>query len=70
MDYLGAIPDDDALERAVRSQNVVSITNPAARSARAYEEIARSLADGCEKAPGGFSLGGLFRSLIGRKEGR
>ncbi len=68
MEYLGAVPDDEALERAVKSQNVVSIVNPGAKSARAYAAAAAALTEGNEKAPAGFSLPAFFRSFIGRKQ--
>lgn len=38
--YLGAVPEDQALSRAVMQQMPVSIQTPTAKSALAYEEIA------------------------------
>jgi flagellar biosynthesis protein FlhG len=41
--YLGAVPQDQELANAVMQQTPVSIKNPRARSAEAYEEIAAKL---------------------------
>ena len=41
--YLGAIPDDTLLSRAVMQQTPVSLANPNAKSSLAYEEIALKL---------------------------
>ena len=65
MSYLGYVPDDSALEKAVRSQDVVSITAPKAISSRAFERAASSLL-GNEAGQGrkNFSLSGLFRNIF------
>lgn len=41
--YLGSIPQDDKLSAAVMQQTPVSLANPAAKSAKAYELIAAVL---------------------------
>ncbi|MBO6214858.1 MAG: MinD/ParA family protein [Lachnospiraceae bacterium] len=41
--YLGIIPSDQALEKSVRNQQVVSIEQPLSKSARAIESIAKTL---------------------------
>ncbi len=41
--YLGAVPEDPLLSKAVMQQMPVSIQNPNAKSALAYEQIARNL---------------------------
>ncbi|MCR5282284.1 MAG: MinD/ParA family protein [Lachnospiraceae bacterium] len=41
--YLGAVPQDPKLAAAVMQQSPVSLADPNARSARAYEQIARVL---------------------------
>lgn len=41
--YLGKIPQDRAIERAVRQQTPVSISNPEARSSRAFAILADNL---------------------------
>ncbi|MDE7353758.1 MAG: MinD/ParA family protein [Acetatifactor sp.] len=45
MTYLGSIPDDTQLSRAVMQQMPVSIQNPGARSTAAYKKIADRLMD-------------------------
>lgn len=41
--YLGAVPQDSALEKAVRQQKPVSLSSPSSRSAEAFESIAKAL---------------------------
>lgn len=41
--YLGAIPQDGALEKAVRQQKPVSLSNPNSKSAEAFEAIAKAI---------------------------
>ncbi len=43
MSYLGMIPQDSLIERAVRGQQIVSLEYPISKSARAYEEVAAKL---------------------------
>lgn len=43
MTYLGSVPEDVHLSRAVMQQMPVSLQNPAARSAAAYERLAQKL---------------------------
>ena len=43
MTYLGAVPQDEQLRKAVMAQTPVSLENPKAKSALAYEEIANVL---------------------------
>ena len=43
MTYLGCVPEDAHLSRAVMQQVPVSLQNPGARSTAAYERIARRL---------------------------
>ncbi|MBR5127742.1 MAG: MinD/ParA family protein [Roseburia sp.] len=44
--YLGAIPQDSALEKAVRQQKPVSLSNPSSKSAEAFENIANAIMNG------------------------
>lgn len=46
VNYLGLIPQDPVIEKAVRQQQVVSIYNPQATSAEAFAKIAESLISG------------------------
>ena len=45
MTYLGAIPQDAKLSRAVMQQTPVSLKEPTAKSSQAYERLARELMD-------------------------
>lgn len=45
MTYLGSIPEDMHLSRAVMQQTPVSLQNPGARSSKAFERIASTLLD-------------------------
>ncbi|MDD7637680.1 MAG: MinD/ParA family protein [Clostridiales bacterium] len=47
--YAGMIPQDSALERAVRQQQPVSIYTPASKSARAFEMIASNILNNEQK---------------------
>ena len=44
--YLGCIPSDSALEKAVRQQMPVSLSSPNAKSSEAFEKIANALMNG------------------------
>lgn len=44
--FCGTIPQDIQLERSVREQKIVSLRAPNAKSACAFEELAKSLVDG------------------------
>lgn len=45
LEYLGIIPDDPAIERAVRAQKTVSLAEPNSKSAKAFESITSCLLD-------------------------
>ncbi|SDB10355.1 MinD/ParA family protein [Eubacterium oxidoreducens] len=66
IEYLGMIPADLALEKAIREQKPISMKNPNARSARAFELLASKLLDenisNEIKIRRGFS--GIFADLI------
>ena len=51
IEYLGFVPQDEQLSRAVMQQMPVSIQNAAAKSALAYKEIARKLMSGEKESP-------------------
>ncbi|MQN01405.1 MAG: MinD/ParA family protein [Lachnospiraceae bacterium] len=65
IDFAGGVPQDVNLEKAVRSQKIVSLEYPGSRSARAFEAIAKKLMDngGHEKSRG-FSIRTLFDSFM------
>lgn len=46
LEYIGMIPQDSLLEKAVRQQKIVSITSPHALSSRAFSTLADNLMDG------------------------
>lgn len=54
--YAGMIPQDAALEKAVRLQKTVSLNAPSSKSARAFETVAAELLD-CEQKPVSVSFG-------------
>lgn len=58
VNYLGLVPQDTNIERAVRQQQVVSLFDPQAPSAQAFAKIAESLVSGENRyyeIKGGFS---------------
>ncbi len=68
MDYLGMVPQDDAILKAVMQQSPVSIKMPASRSSRAFEELAGQLLDEPEaemSKTGGIAA--LLMSFIKKK---
>lgn len=66
IDYLGMIPRDEALERAVRKQEIISLTQPNSKAARAYSKVASSLVD--EKTGNSYMWGisAFFKTFIKR----
>ena len=69
MDYLGIVPQDDAILRAVMQQSPVSIKMPASRSSKAFESLAGQLLD--EPAAEAEKTGGiaaLLMSLIKKRQ--
>ena len=42
--YLGAVPQDSALEKAVRQQKPVTLYSPNSKAAAAFEAIAKTIA--------------------------
>lgn len=46
LEYLGMIPQDGAIDRAIRQQMPVSMMNPEARSSKAFAVLAESLLNG------------------------
>ncbi len=63
LDYLGYIPYDKALQRAVISQKAVVTSEPDSPSARSFDSISMRLNSTAQRAPKGsiqFFLGNLF----------
>lgn len=65
--YLGSIPEDSQLSRAVMQQMPVSLQNPGARSSVAYERMAARLLDReeAERQPK-RGMAAFFSHIIGR----
>lgn len=64
--YLGMVPADSALEKAVRSQKMVSISAPNAKSTKAFEIIAENLLNGSESNRYKWGITQLFSSFVNR----
>ncbi len=62
MSYLGSIPEDHELSKAVMQQNPVCLSNMNAKSARAFDDIAKTLMDIPHEKPKGMA--GFFASMI------
>ena len=68
INYLGLVPQDTNIEKAVRQQQVVSIYDPQAPSAQAFAKIAESLVSGENRyyeIKGGFSR--MIYNFLNRK---
>ena len=68
INYLGLVPQDTNIEKAVRQQQVVSIFDPQAPSAQAFAKIAESLVSGENRyyeIKGGFSR--MIYNFLNRK---
>ena len=66
LDYLGYIPMDPTLEKAVRNQKVVSMEYPQTRSAKAFETLASKLLERDEKEHYRWGITQIFNSLLVR----
>ena len=64
--YLGMIPADPVLEKAVRNQKMVSISAPNARSTKAFEIISQNLMTGDDKNRYRWGITQLFNNFINR----
>lgn len=67
IEYLGAVPYDDNMQKAVMRQMPLSMVAPNAAAARSIENIARSLEDQEERNPRVFGIVKLFSSVIQMK---
>ena len=63
INYLGLVPQDPNIEKAVRQQQVVSIFDPQAPSAQAFAKIAESLVSGENRY---YEIKGGFTQMIYR----
>lgn len=64
LDYLGLIPMDASLEKAVRAQKVVSLEYPRSRSAEAFEAIAAELSGDGKKADYRWGIMKMLRDFF------
>lgn len=65
--YLGAVPHDVALERAVRQQKPVSLSSPTAKSAEAFARMANILINGTESTESArWGISKIFSKLLKR----
>ncbi len=64
LEYLGYIPSDSTLEKAVRNQKVVSMEYPQAKSSKAYERIAGRLIDNKDMTHYKWGISQLFNNLL------
>lgn len=64
LDYLGCIPSDMALEKAVRNQKVISLENPAAKSSKAFEILAKKLLQKDSKEHFRWGVAQIFNSFF------
>lgn len=62
--YLGMIPTDPVLEKAVRNQKMVSLSSPNARSTKAFEIISQNLITGDDKNRYRWGITQLFSSFM------
>ena len=68
LNYLGMIPQDSAVEHAVRQQKVVSISEPNSKAAKAFDVLTANLLQGAgEDTMPRRGLAQLFTSLFNRK---
>lgn len=72
IEYLGAVPQDDSILRAVMKQTPVSIEYPNSKSAKAFEEIARTLVleQGTEGETKKKGIAGLFSGFMNKRRFR
>ena len=68
INYLGMIPQDAALERAVRQQKIVSLSEPNSDSAKAYEVLTTNLLEGTHHmAPMRRGIAQIFSQLLNHR---
>lgn len=65
--YLGAVPQDSALEKAVRQQKPVSLSSPGSKSAEAFENIAKAIMNEKDVVVSGkWGISKLINKIINR----
>lgn len=66
--FLGMVPADPALEKAVRNQKVVTMVSPNAKSSKAFEILAQNLLTGDDKNRYRWGITQVFNSFMGRTD--
>ena len=66
MDYMGAVPYDSFLQKAVMKQRPVSLAYPNAPSSKAIQELASILENRSSRhiSPAGGGLSGIFSKIL------
>lgn len=68
LNYLGMIPQDAALEKAVRQQKTVSLMDESAKSTKAFEILAKNLMNGTHDRPEvKWGIGQMFSSFLSKR---
>ena len=62
--YLGSVPQDDKLMKAVMQQMPVSIQSPDAKSSKAYETVALRLMNKEEPKPSKWGMAAFFSHIV------
>ena len=64
LDYLGMVPFDLTLEKAVRNQKVVCMEFPQSKAAKAFDELAQRLLEKDEREHFKWGISQIFGSLL------
>lgn len=68
LNYLGMIPQDLAIDRAVRQQKTVTLNEPNSNAAKAFKVLANNLLDGTnEQAPIKRGISQIFTSFLTKR---
>lgn len=67
LEYLGIIPQDGAMEKAVRKQQPVSILYPEAKSSKAFEMLSAKLLDRMEMLPEKKGIAQLLSKIVNKR---
>lgn len=69
INYLGMIPQDGALERAVRQQKIVSVTDPESDASKGFEVLTTNLLEGTHyQVKMRRGIGQMFSHLLNRQK--
>ena len=69
LNYLGMIPQDNALDKAVRQQKTITMCDPNARSSRAIANLANNLLNGTqEKTSVRWGIAQMFSSFLSNRK--